>query len=272
MKPFVVSSHNIYRVSFEENTYIVKQTRLREDDLSPFWFALKELFGLSFQSQRNRVKELVCKLRGNLHIPPAAFVCADENLQYQVFAEVPGVKYEPDEFPDSDAVLYQLGLYIGSMHKEAYPCFGCYPGPKGVAYDFKGRLFHTMQQLIEKFWQGDAALLEYLEKLKAVEFNADAFHLMMADISANQFVFSEELDKINAVVDLDAYVIAPGEWELVVLELCMNRGEPFKKGYETYRPFPDLSLCRQVYRFLLYLCDPWEKTLLIDFMNQPVVF
>ncbi|WP_010098901.1 hypothetical protein [Ornithinibacillus scapharcae] len=52
------------------------------------------------------------------------------------------------------------------------------------------------------------------------------FSLIMADTSGNQFVFGVDDDqaiaRINAKVDLDAYVIVPRELGLVILNECIT--------------------------------------------------
>ena len=83
---------------------------------------------------------------------------------------------------------------------------------------------------------------------------------MMADISANQFLFSEAFDRLEAVVDLDAYVIGPREWELAVLKACVPDWESFLQGYEEKLPFPRLGESERYYSFLMALCDPGSSS------------
>lgn len=98
------------------------------------------------------------------------------------------------------------------------------------------------------------------------------YSLIMPDISGNQFVYSDELDAVTAIVDLDAYVIGPREWELAVVEQCLRNGSAFVKGYESYQEFPDITESRSFYRFFSYLCDPWTEKDLNTFMTEHILF
>lgn len=60
------------------------------------------------------------------------------------------------------------------------------------------------------------------------------------------------------VVDLDAYVIGPREWELTILEMCITQPAAFRRGYEHYLPLPSFAPFRNFYRLWSYLCDPEE--------------
>lgn len=273
--PFAVSTNKLYRFCFSGRHYVLKQPHERADGLSPFWQSMQDIFGSTFAGQRRNVAALVDTLAQNPHIPAAPVVCTDETLAYQVFEEVPGLAYAPDIFPNSASLLHQLGQYVGFLHQSKYPQFGVFPpdgrNPTFDVASFGLRLRSCMQRLIGRHWAEDTAVAAYFRQLPLDTLQVGSFSLMMPDISANQFVFAPTLDCIRAVVDYDAYVLGPREWELAVLELCMQDGTAFRQGYESYAPLPDLSATRAIYRFLMYLCDPWESIALEAFLAQPAV-
>lgn len=269
METLPLSSNTIYRLRLEGAQYIVKQARLQPEALSPFWYGLFHVFGSGFDTQRRNIAALVAKLKTNPHVAVPDVVCTDDALQYQVFEEVDGLPYEPDAFPAEATVLHQLGQYVGFLHSEAYEHFGRYPDPDRRRERFVPLLLETMQTIIDQYWPADHGVRQYFDRLCAMDFPIGTFSLIMPDISANQFIFTPDGKTLRAVVDLDAYVVGPREWELVILEMCMADGAAFRAGYETCGPLPDLSGWRALYRFFAYLCDPWEQTPLRAFMDSP---
>lgn len=259
-----ISSHTVWRAKIDGKRCIIKRPRMALDALSPFWRMLRSVFGVDFDTQRRDVFALAERLAQNPHIPPARPVFAGED--FVVMEEMDGTAWEPDAFPQSEGVLRRLGQYIGWLHSKRMDTFG----DRREAGTFAALLLAAMKEIIDRDWQGDGDVLGYWEGLSAQDWQVISFAPVMLDISANQFVFSPDFQDIRAVVDLDAYVVGPPEWELTVLEMCMADGAAFRAGYETYGPLPYIARWRGLYRFAMYLCDPWEKAPLADFMEQPV--
>lgn len=264
-----ISSNRIYRLNDKNCRYILKINNLPPDDLSPFWRGLQEVFSSSFDTQRENIEETLALLE-NPHIKVAQLVMKSNRYRFQVFKEAEGISYEPDEFPNSYEIEYQLGQFIGFIHSKQYDYFG---HPSSHTYSgFKEKALHAMSETICKYWSDSEVVKKMYEKVSTYDVSPNSYSLIMADISANQFLFGDDMKSISALVDFDAYVIAPREWELAVIEMCLKDGKAFRKGYEEYRPFPDMSKDRDFYRFYMYLCDPWEKQDLSDFMSRNIIF
>ncbi len=268
LETIALSSNRILRLPWEGGRCIVKQEHRKPEERSPFWFAMDYIFQSNFASQRRSVAALAPALC-NPHIPVAGVICTDETLKVQVFEEMEGRGYAPDTFPEDEGVLYQLGQYLGFLHGRSWPAFGCWPSAEQPAASFGQRLLEAMESILERYWQGDERAWTQFRAIRGSIPAPTAFHLMMTDLSANQFVYDEGLHAIRGVVDLDAYVVGPREWELTILELCLPEGSAFRRGYERYGALPDLSGCRDVYRFFSYLCDPWERADLSEFLARP---
>lgn len=275
MKQFdllATSSNEVYRFTYENENYILKRNRLSMDALSPFWYTMYKVFDNSFELQRKNIKELLEFLKKNPSIEVAEIVSTSDKYQYQLYKEAEGLKYEPDEFPDNANIEYQLGLYVGYLHSITFNDYGIFPTPTHEGQYFKKEMLQCMQSLIGTYWKEDKNVLECFSRIQECRIAPTTFSLIMPDISANQFVFSQDCSKINAVVDFDAYVIGPREWELSIIELCLSNRSAFKDGYEAYCKMPDLSELRDFYRFFSYLCDPWEKKDLQSFLKSNVIF
>ena len=264
-----ISSNKIYRFQQGDDKYILKVNNISPDNLSPFWRGMKEVFASDFDTQRENVEEILSML-SNPHIQVAQLIAKNHNNKYQVFKEVEGVSYEPDEFPNNEDIEYQLGQFIGIIHSKHYYYFG--HQKMQFRSDFKEKMLNAMSKTIQNHWADSHAIKVLFEEISCLNISPVSHSLIMPDISANQFIFSENLASIKAVVDFDAYVIGPREWELSVIEVCLKNSRAFKKGYEQYNPFPDISDCRAFYRFFMYLCDPWDKQDLTTFMSRNILF
>ena len=253
-----VSTNKVLAFSYKEKSYIVKKQALPDDGLSPFWQMMKDVFGSGFEKQRSCMKTICGLLLKNPHIPPARFVLANEAEKLQVFEQMPGKGWEPDEFPEGGNIACQLGRFIGFNHSRSYEGFDL-PGV-GIS-DLHDRIMRHMEAVISSHWNGAGALDQcvraYYEKLKAAPVSRGGLSLIMADISANQFLFDG--DRITACVDLDAYVLGPIAWELALIQNCVKDMESFKRGYEEYQSFPNIKEACDFYVFLMALNDIWGK-------------
>lgn len=266
------SSNQVYRFTCGGEGYILKRSWMQPEQLSPFWAMLKTLFGSTFQTQRAGMRSLTALLGKNPHMRVVEWVDSCEAHAYQLFKEAQGLRYEPDLFPQSEALEYQLGCYVGFLHAMRFDAPGCYPPVDGEKCDFTCALHACMEALIKAHWQGNEAVRAAFERIRGVNVTPCDYSPIMPDISANQFLYAPDFTRISAVVDLDAYVIGPREWELCVLEYCMERADAFICGYSRYQPLPVVAPCRETYRLMLYLCDPYSDLALESHMAQPTVF
>jgi len=264
-----VSTNKVYRFTGGHDKYILKIGHESTDALSPFWWGIKEVFGSTFDTQRDNIEDTLLLL-DNPHIQTARFVMKSHRHKFIVFQETEGRHYEPDEFPRGDWMGYQLGQFIGCIHSKQYDYFG--HQASRFRSGFKEKMLYAMSAIIKEYWADSQAVHDYYGKIRHMDISPASYSLIMPDISANQFVFDEGFSSIKAVVDFDAYVMGPREWELSVIEMCLENCGAFKQGYEQYGPLPNLHGHRDFYRFFMYLCDPWEKQDLASFMSRNIQF
>lgn len=268
-EPLGLSSHDVRAFTWEGEAYIVKRPNLAPDALSPFWWGLRAVFGSDFDRQRAYMPRLLPQL-DNPHVPVAQLAAVSENGRYQLFRRAEGVPYAPDEFPPQ--VTYQLGRFLGWLHRRTWAGYGLDPEGAPMEEPFAQRMTAAMAGLIDRYWAGNAAVRARFEALRGLAPRTEAFCRIMPDLSANQFVFTPDLSALAVLVDCDAYVAGPREWELCVAELCLSDGADFQRGYETYLPLPALEPCRAFYRLYTYLCDPWEAGDLEEFLQTHILF
>lgn len=266
------STNSVYRIMLGDEKCILKKNRVPVNNLSPFWYSIKRVFGSDFNSQREHIHSLTAFLSENPHIKVAELVEISDEYCCQIFREAEGVKYEPDEFPDSEEIEYQLGLYIGFLHSIHFDAFGAFPPERTTKKEIKEEMTDCMERLIELYWEKDENVRNAFRMVCGTKIAPESYSLIMPDISGNQFVYSEGFEAVTAVVDFDAYVVGPRELELAVMELCLRNGSAFVRGYENYQAFPDMTESRNFYRLFSYLCDPWMGTDLHTFMTGKILF
>lgn len=276
-------SNQVYGVTTAAGQrYVVKQPKQVRDTISPFWQQMDALFGINSITQLTTVRRVSERLQQQMLIsaPQVIHVEADAgglDVPFVVLTHLTGAAHERDEFPSGEALHEQLGQFIGYLHAQPYIGFGnVLMEPLRPQADFLPMMITAMRRTIQRFWTDCPPLHDYLDTL-ATTTKADALFsrasLIMIDISGNQFIYEQQ--RISGVVDLDAYVIGPREWELSTLELGISAPAAFRRGYERYAPLPTFAPFRTFYRFWMYLNEPGDghnAERLDQFMQQTIHF
>jgi aminoglycoside phosphotransferase (APT) family kinase protein len=262
--------------------YVVKQPKQIRESMSPFWQQMDAIFGVNSAIQLATVRGVSERLQQQTIIPVPQVIHVERNAPdleapFVILTHLAGTAHEPDEFPPGEALHYQLGQFIGYLHAQPDIGFGnVLMKPLRPQADFLPMMIAAMRQTIQRFWADCPQLHQYLDNLAAtIDSNASfsSASLIMTDISGNQFVYDGQ--RISGVVDLDAYVIGPREWELSTLEMGINAPAAFRQGYECYRPLPTFAPFRAFYRFWMYLNEPgdgYDAERLTHFMQQTIHF
>ena len=266
------STNKVYELKYQNTEYILKKCKIDENNLSIFWQYLKYVFGHNFHDQIINLEFLYKKL-SNEFIPIAKPVFIDPLLQYHVYERINGKIYLPDMFPDNLNIHTQLGKYIGYQHKFEYKNHGTIYGQ--IKKNFENDIYDFSANIIKKYWTNRNDVKYYFSGIFHDKIVFDNYSLIMPDISANQFIFSGDMDRMVGVIDLDAYIIGPRELELAIIELCIPNNECanyFRKGYEFFRKLPLLGKCRKIFRFVSYLCDSENNENLEEFTRKNIYY
>lgn len=94
----------------------------------------------------------------------------------------------------------------------------------------------------------------------------------MLDVDATQFLTAD--DRITALIDTEAYVVAPRALDFIGYEYELDeRGAAaFAAGYRTLLPLPDLATVRPVYRYLYRLLGVQGAVPLDEWLAWPTRF
>lgn len=252
-----VSSNEIRVFQHHGSRYILKTPVIASSSLSPFWQMMKNIFGYTFEKQNacmDQVSRIICS---NPHLPAAKLIAADQ--QAAIFEWMDGKSLDQDEFPEGAQNAYLLGQYVGWIHQKAYDHCGMIGSAEKM--DFFSSAVAHMESCICAHWntasETDQKVQSFFELLKGRTLETNRFVLMMADISADQFLYHG--NELACCVDLDAYVIGPAEWELSLLSRQVTDWSSFQAGYETYQAMPFFDDTSDFYRFLMTLNEYRNK-------------
>lgn len=200
-----------------------------------------------------------------------SFTLAD--LPVDIFEWIDGNAWEPDEFPDSEAIQEQLGRFLGGLHRTRFEGIGTVRLHEASSTQYMERMRTSAQNLLRRHWRDKDDVTRYAAReLRRFtqDMVASRIVAMMPDISANQFLYGS--GEIVGLVDLDSYVVGPAEWELAVTEMTLSRPDAFRRGYEEWLPLPRFGAFRDYYRFMMLLSGPDENNDLTAFLTRSVYF
>jgi len=169
------------------------------------------------------------------------------------------------------AVVADLATHIGSMHKQSINRWGHFEQAQFTPEQWPQRLANSLQILADK--HGDIPPNVLSETLKSTTFcRSKEFSPIMPDLRWDQFLLLN--GELTTLVDLDAFVYAPRELELVLLEYLLGKqqAKTFKQTYQQTLPMADLSAVRKPYRLLLFLMNILGEKNLANWMQAPSRF
>ncbi len=175
-----------------------------------------------------------------------------------------------------DSVLEQLGRAMAQIHARRFDWWGSPVGDlRRPLSEFHPQLVATLGLLVNTAYTGDDKIVAALGPMCTAAAKLPtplAGALVMVDIDPTQFLTDGE--QITALVDTEAYVIAPRELDFAGLEYILDgrTAAAFARGYQTILPLPNLAPVRPVYRYLYRLLEVQGDDDLDEWMRWPKVF
>ncbi|WP_293910186.1 phosphotransferase [Deinococcus sp.] len=266
---------DVWQVQTASGICIVRSPRPGAAQGNPFWWGLRELFGTDPQRLEDlqTINALLGRL-GAFRVPQVKRVVSNPERSYAVLETVPGQML--DSFVGQGAeLLTELGTGLARLHARKLDWWGHPSGRvRADLADFHPRLATVMQALVERFYVGTeikVALPSVLAQLQQLPAPACACPLMI-DLDPSQFL--SEGGRLGALVDTEAFVMAPPEFDLIALDYLLDEpgADHFRHGYEQVRPLPPVTEVRTVYRFLYRLLEVQGDMDLGLWMKQPQLF
>lgn len=269
------NASDIWLVKTNAGEFIVRSSGVNDEVDAPFVWACRNLFGIELSNTFDLefINDSVGRLT-NMKIPKVINKAIIEGRQFVVVEKIGGMNFD---FKDKPAkMMEEFGKSMAYIHSHEFTSWGA---PAGIRYSletFPSRLKDAVRILASRYYGTNQPIhhrLEYilkqLEKLQPPQTTA----YVMLDMDARQF-FSDG-ERVQAIIDTEAYVIGPCELDLVALEFSLDDfgAMSFKKGYSSVIPFPDLTGVREIYRFLFCLLEIKGPAFKLDhWIEKPHLF
>lgn len=279
--PAAYSDHtnDVWRVRTATEDVVVRAPRAAgewDHDASAFWWGCRRLFGLdpTRPERLSAVNAALAEL-GPLPVPQALRAGVAGGRRCLVVERLPGEQLR-DLRALPAATLRELGAAIANIHARRFPWYGALDGDnQRPLADFHPHLAATLRELVRRFHATDTTLAAPLDEFCAAALRlpapADAT-LTMLDVDATQFLTDGA--RITALVDTDAYAVAPPALDLIGYEYELDApgAAAFAAGYRAVAPLPALASVRPVYRYLCRLLGTQGAVPLDEWLAWPAPF
>jgi hypothetical protein len=266
---FEDSTHRLWFCETEQGEMVLKVCDHQSVKKSSFWQAMNSLFAADFPASLESINYTHQYLQQNGHLLVPEHIVSEKS-SFVLTRFLAGQDIE--QHAVTDDLVIKLAKHLAVLHQQTSTTWGRLSKPTLKADEWSTRLHDVLVALVEtneiNIPQDIVELV--LEQTKMLQ--VEQFVPIMPDLRWDQLRLLENGEL--AVVDLDAFVIAPRELELVLLEylLIPQQAELFKQVYQAYLPIPDLSDCRYSYRLLLFLMNVLGESSIENWMTSDICF
>lgn len=267
---------DVWLVKTEEKEVVVRTSRMIEEPNNDFWWGCKNIFGID----PRRVIELenINNTLSNITSMPVPRVLNKGRRFLREFVVVEKLTGDVIQsfVEQPSSVLQSLGEGLAKIHKYRRNYVGSPSGMFKIRLEeFNKHLKDTMSELVSRYYKEEKdikdKLLEVknlLEDIPSPEYST----FVLVDIDPTQFLTDGKV--ISGLVDTEAYVIAPREFDFIGLEYILDEKSAvdFKIGYEKVLELPGLSMVRTPYRYLYRLLSVQGDEDLKEWLNHKELF
>jgi len=279
---FEESSCQLYLLHEKKGAkYIVKWVDGHPD--TPFWSMMLGLFSLTLPKCMLEAPMTYPFIRQHqsLRVPELKASIADESSGMVLLQYISGE--QTDHKNVTHEMVEGLAWNLAGLHGHCFGGFGSISSQLTldavqaedsveVLNQWRCSLMETLNELTAYWTQFEWDLSQVEAQINHL--TVSRFVPLMTDLRWDQF--AHQTGALSAIFDLDAYVVAPIEWDFVMLEYLLSPAqiETFKGVYlaSGEREIPDLSECRLTYRTLLFLINALGEDDLTLWMSRPHYF
>ena len=234
---------------------------------SPFWQIMQHLFEVNLPEDIRYFKPLYHTVASISPLLVPQLLAAESASQTSHLAYLLTTKINGVVVTDvKETMVKQLAQHLARLHQQAFDYWGSLTLPlflsahpentqnhlhKICATQWTTRLSQTLDYFSQK--QSIPAAIRQQALHACAHIYPSVFVPMMPDLRWDQFL--QQNHQLTALVDLDAFVLAPRELDFVLLEYILTPEQLplFAHTYEAILPLPDLTRVRPAYRLLLLL-------------------
>ena len=274
---FADSTHQVFLCDTVDGRMVLKVCDDAVVAKSDFWHGVNDLFGVNFPNSLARIQRTYDVLaEQGLYAVPAFVVSSRSEFQHQFvltrFIEGSDIEAANSTKRVTDAMVVQLAKHIAQLHQYTKKNWGDLHAPTYAASEWSERLHATLLALAEQSAViiPEPILQDVLTQAKTLQ--EAEFVPMMLDLRWDQFRWIENAQSPDALalIDLDAFVVAPRALDLVLLEyiLTLQQFALFKATYTATDDWPDYSAQKSSYQLLLFLMQVLGETDLVQWMKR----
>ncbi|MDQ0877848.1 fructosamine-3-kinase [Paenibacillus sp. V4I3] len=250
---------DVWLVNTISGEYVVRSSGVDESVDAPFLWVCRNLFGIELSRTYDieGINLFLQQTTTKICVPNVLSKGLIDGRQFVIVEKMNG---SPLDFLNKPAeMMKEFGRTIGEIHaREFYECGAPNGTFRYTLRDFPQKLTNTIRNLSSRYYLSNdavAKMTEYYCSLASKLPVPKSASYIMLDMDPRQFLAEEE--RVRAIVDTEAYVIGPREFELSALECSLDQfgADNFMTGYRSALPFPDLTPVRDVYRFMFYLME-----------------
>ncbi|MDZ5470423.1 hypothetical protein SM124_01555 [Bacillus sp. 31A1R] len=248
---------DVWLVKTDKREVVVRSSRMVEEPNNDFWWGCKHLFGIdprrvySLEAVNNILSE-----KTSIPIPRVLIKEIQAGREYIAVEKLEG-QLVKSFVGQPSSVMRSLGVGLAQIHLHREMYVGNPMGSFRIELkDFHQHLIEGMSELVKKFYSNSEKITnklpEIIDCLKELEEPVYSTFILV-DMDPTQFLSNGKV--ITGLVDTEAYVIAPREFDFIGLEYILDEkaAADFKEGYESVLEIPDLTNCRLPYRYLYRL-------------------
>ncbi|WP_229007553.1 hypothetical protein [Methylophilus sp. Leaf408] len=262
---FEDSTHQLFYCQTADGEMVLKVCNQTNIGKSHFWLGANRLFAADFPKSLGNIHLTHNFLEKNGALTVPDFFSASSN-RFVISRFLTGEDVKPELI--GELWVIQLAEHIAKLHQCTYASWGKLHAPELSATDWASRLQETLVVLAN---QHDASIAEPLlaEVLaQAKNIQEIEFVPVMLDLRWDQFRCLSNNDL--ALIDLDAFVIAPRALDLVLIEYVLTPAQLalFKQHYTQTHSWPDHTANTPCYQLLLFLMNILGETDLAQWMQR----
>ena len=264
------STHKLWLIKGKKFNLFLK---VCSNTSSPFWKVIKHLFELNLSSDISSFHQQYSYIDKNTRLQvPELIKAKSSNADtvgrnaFILTSEISGnVIEEPNLM-----MVGQLAEHLAALHHKNNDQWGTLHKPIFNQQQWRERISDTLQSFAKQEEVPERYLNEALGACQYII--STQFIPLMPDLRWDQFLQKD--DQLYALVDLDAFVLAPRELDFVLLEyiLAPDQLSHFIQSYTNEHPIPDISKVRPAYRLLLFLMQVLGEQKIDDWMNSECYF
>lgn len=265
---FEDSSHQLWFCETTVGPLFLKVADKTAIRASFFWQGVNRLFALNFPASLAETAE-VQRFLSSLS-PLVIPECLVSHHDFILCRQVAGSMLTAGNITQQNVLA--LAGHVAQLHQHISAQWGALLKPTFNAEQWSARLRQTLSHLASHHELDVPPIILGSALKQAADIQPDRLVPVMLDLRWDQFL--NEDGQLSALVDLDAFVIAPRELELVLIELLLTQEQAqiFSDKYSESHTLPDLSEVRTAYRLLLFLMFVFGETDCQAWLDRPTYF